>query len=228
MARRIRTEESGKLAAVATFGQTGGHVDPPRKATIEDLLPNRWANDLALGGGWIVSFDIHAIDAAIWVIGKRPAAATGHSRICRSNPHLDSPDVFTIVYEYADGLVHSHWGQALPNAAESALVCKVYSETANACLSYGGAPASFHRRHHKPFTAEVKDLYRAGARRNIAAFYQLVTGGQFENPTVPRAVDGCLTAILGREAAARHGRLTMEELLKENKRMELNLSGLRV
>ena len=26
----------------------------------------------------------------------------------------------------------------------------------------------------------------------------------------------------GREAAARHGRLTMEEFLKENKRMELN------
>ena len=62
--------------------------------------------------------------------------------------------------------------------------------------------------------------------RNIASFYQAVTGGQFENPTVERAVDGCLTCILGREAAARHGRLTMEELLKENKRREIDLSGL--
>ena len=91
VARRILAEERGKLAAVETIGQTGGHIDPPRKATIEDLLPNRWANYLALGGGWIVSFDIHAIDAAMWVIGKRPVAAMGGSRICRSNPHGTAP-----------------------------------------------------------------------------------------------------------------------------------------
>jgi hypothetical protein len=40
-------------------------------------------------------------------------------------------------------------------------------------------------------------------------------------------VDGCLTTILGREAAARHGRMTMDELLKENKRLEVDLSGLK-
>ena len=227
VARRLRVEENGKLAAVATVGQTGGHVDPPRLATIENLLPNRWANYLALGGGWIVSFDIHAIDAAMWAIGKRPLAATGGSHICRSNPHGDSPDASTIVFEYPGGLIHSHWGQALPNAADSDLSCKVYSETAHACLTYGGR-AWFHRRHHKPFSAEVKDLYAAGAKRNIAAFYQAVTEGHFENPTVPRATDGCLTAILGREAAARHSRLTMDEILRENTPIELDLRGLKV
>ena len=71
------------------------------------------------------------------------------------------------------------------------------------------------------------DLYPAGAKRNIATFYENVTAGRFENPTVRRAVDGCLTCILGREAAARHGRLTMDELLKENKRVEVDLSGLK-
>ena len=151
----------------------------------------------------------------------------GRSRICRSNPHGDSPDVTSVVFEYLGGLVHDHWGQALPNAADSALACKVYSETANACLTYGGQ-AWFHRRHHKAFNAEVKDLYAAGATRNIAAFYQTVTGGQFDNPTVQRAVDGCLTAILGREAAARQGRLTMEDLLEGKRRIELDLSGLKV
>jgi predicted dehydrogenase len=229
VARRIRVEEGGKLAAVSTVGQTGGHVDPPRKATIEDLLPNRWANYLCLGGGWIVSFDIHAIDAAMWVIGERPVAAMGDSRICRSNPHGDSPDATAVTFEYAGGLIHNHWGQALPNAAASALSCKIYSETAHACLTYGGPePATFERRHHKPFRAEVKELYRAGAKRNIAAFYRAVTELHTENSTVERAVDGCLTAILGREAAARHSRLSMRELLAENKAIELDLSGLKV
>jgi len=40
-------------------------------------------------------------------------------------------------------------------------------------------------------------------------------------------VDGCLTCILGREAAARRARLTMEELLKENMKLAVDLTGLK-
>lgn len=42
-----------------------------------------------------------------------------------------------------------------------------------------------------------------------------------------RAVDSALACILGREAASRRVRLTMEELLKENKRLEVDLTGLK-
>ena len=87
---------------------------------------------------------------------------------------------------------------------------------------------SFQIRGEKPLGGPVTDLYDAGAKRNIAAFYQAIIAGNFENATAARAVDGTLTAILGREAAARHGRLTMEELLKENKRIEADLTGLKV
>ena len=80
----------------------------------------------------------------------------------------------------------------------------------------------------KPCAGKVDSLYSAGAVRNIATFYQNITEGKFDNETVPRAVDGCLTCILGREAAARHGKLTMEELLKENRRLEVDLKGLKI
>jgi hypothetical protein len=40
-------------------------------------------------------------------------------------------------------------------------------------------------------------------------------------------VDGCLTCILGREAGLRNGRLTMEELLKEDKHYAIDLTGLK-
>ena len=73
----------------------------------------------------------------------------------------------------------------------------------------------------------ISGLYYAGARRNIATFYDTICAGRFDNPTVRRAVDGCLTCILGRDAAMRNGRLTMQELLKENKRLELDLTGLK-
>ena len=86
-----------------------------------------------------------------------------------------------------------------------------------------GVRPFFSRAAQKAFTANVADLYQAGAIRNIASFYVDVTAGRFENPTVRRAVDGCLTCILGREAGFRHGRLTMEELLKENRRRRAGL-----
>ena len=47
------------------------------------------------------------------------------------------------------------------------------------------------------------------------------------NETVRRAVDGALTCILGREAAERGARLTMEQVLKENRRLEVDLTGLK-
>jgi predicted dehydrogenase len=227
VAERVRKGELGKIVRIHTEGVCGGHDDPPKTATVESrVCSNVWDNDVAIGGGYIAVFDIHALDAAIWLLGRRPVAAVGSSRICRNDPHGDSHDVSSILYEYADGLIHEHSGQAMPNGVDGELSCKVSGQTGHAVLAYW-RKAHFHRRGEEALTAEVVDLYPTGAKRNIAAFYQDVTGERFENPTVSRAVDGCLTCILGREAALRHCRLTMEELLKENRQVELDLSGMR-
>lgn len=226
-AELIRKQGIDKLARVSTIGIAGGHADPPKTATIESRLrDNVWDNDVAISGGWITVFDIHAIDAAIWVLGKRPIAATGASRICRSNPHGDSHDVTSVVYEYADGLIHEHSGQALPNGRNGELAATFVGETWYGVIDYW-RKARFQPRGQKPFATPVVDLYPNGMKRNIAMFYDAVTTNQFDNPTVRRAVDGCLTCILGREAALRRERLTMDQILKENKRLELDLSGLK-
>ena len=91
VADRIRSGMIGKLAKIATVGINGGRPDPPKSATIENLLQNgTWNYTIALGGGFSVSYDIHAIDAARWLLGRRPVAAMGASRICRAQPHGDS------------------------------------------------------------------------------------------------------------------------------------------
>jgi predicted dehydrogenase len=227
VAEMIHKEGFAKLARVVTVGVTGGHPDQPKTATVESRLKdNTWDNDIAISGGWINVFDIHALDMAIWVLGRRPVAAMGASRIARSNPHGDSHDICSVIYDYADGLFHEHSGLALPNAVTGELSCTLEGETWHAVLNYW-RKSRFNRRGDKPFSAEVVDLYPAGMRRNVAAFYEAVTAERFDNPTVRRAVDGCLTCILGREAAARHARMTMDELLKENKRIELDLTGLK-
>jgi predicted dehydrogenase len=227
VAKRIREGGVGPLAQVVTTGICGGFSDPPKTATLESRLQHLvWVNDVALGCDYIGNYDIHAIDAAVWVLGQRPVAAMGASRICRANPHGDGRDVCSVVYDYADGLVHNHFGQGLGNNTDGELSVRLYGRTANALLSYWGKAFVRGGPQHYP-GGPVENLYEAGAVRNIAAFHQNVTQGQFENETVRRAVDGVLTCILGREAAARRTRLTMDELLKENKRLEVDLKGLK-
>ncbi len=230
VAERIRKGEMGRLARIATTTISGGyHLDPPKTATIESRLKdNVWNNDIALGGSIIAYFDIHMIDAAIWALGRHPVAAMGEARTRRPDPHGDDFDVYSVIFDYADGLLHAHNGQCLATGASgSALTTAFYAQFAHATVTYEGE-ARFQIRGQRPFTAQVSNLYPTGAKRNIAAFHESVCAGRFENPTVRRAVDGCLTCILGREAALRNGRLTMEELLKENKRRELDLTGLKV
>jgi len=232
VAQRVRDGGLGKLAQIQTVGICGGFGDPPKTANLESRLQNlTWCNDIALGSDYIGSFDIHAIDAALWVAGQRPVAAAGASRVCRENPHGDAHDVCSVIYHYADGLVHNHFGQALANNnnndGEDGLIARFHGQLANAQINYIGK--SFVRGGPKHYSGgPVENLYEAGAVRNIAAFYNNVTVGQFENQSVPRAVDGVLTCVLGREAAARKTFLTMDELLKENRKMEVDLTGLKV
>ncbi|MBE2213469.1 MAG: Gfo/Idh/MocA family oxidoreductase [Opitutaceae bacterium] len=227
VARRIRQGGLGRIARVVTTGHCSPQLDPPKTQNLESRLRDLiWVNDVAMGCDYIGNFDIHAIDAALWVLGQSPIAATGGSRICRPDPHGDSRDVCAVIYEYADGLIHQHAGQALKNNSTNELSAAVHGTEANAFLTYWGK--SFVRGGSSHFGGgAVENLYSAGAERNIARFHREITTGVFENDTCRRAVDGVLTCILGYEAAARCTRLTLDALLKENKRMEVDLQGLK-
>jgi len=71
----------------------------------------------------------------------------------------------------------------------------------------------------------VGDLYTSGVVVNINEFHEAVVKGECSNPTVVPSVRSNLTAVLGREAAYRRTELTLEALLKEGKKLEVDLSG---
>ncbi|MFW6172034.1 MAG: hypothetical protein ACODAD_16220, partial [Planctomycetota bacterium] len=73
----------------------------------------------------------------------------------------------------------------------------------------------------------VENLYAAGAIRNIATFHKNVTESDATNDTVPMAISSCLATIMGREACLRKGRMTMDELLKLNQPLKIDLDGLK-
>lgn len=227
IASRIKNGALGKIARVVTTGQTGLQQDPPKTATIESRLQHLiWVNDVALSCDYLGNFDIHAIDVALWILGQRPVVASGASHIMRPNPHGDARDVVALVYEYADGLIHHHAGEALDNNAPLELSAEIHGTEAHAVVNYWGK--SYLRGGPQHYGGgPIDNLYEAGARRNIARFYDEVTSGNLTNDTCQRAVDGVLTCVLGYEAAARRERLTMATILRENKRLEVDLRGLK-
>ncbi len=74
---------------------------------------------------------------------------------------------------------------------------------------------------------EVINLYPRGAERNIDTFYKCALNGIYENPTVEPSVNATLTTMLGREAAKRNTKLTWDEVIRENKKLEVDLTGLK-
>jgi predicted dehydrogenase len=224
--KRLQDGGVGKISQLATTGLCQGFSDPPKTANLESRLQKLiWVNDIALGCDYIGNFDIHAVDAALWVMGQRPVAAAGSSQIARPNAHGDGHGVCSVIYDYADGTVHNHFGLGLPDIKDGTLDCHVYGTTANAVISYWGK--AFLLGGPQEYSGQVENLYHDGIVRNIATFYKNVTNARSENPTVRRAVDSALTCILGREAASRRIRLTMDDLIKENKRLEVDLTGLK-
>jgi hypothetical protein len=74
---------------------------------------------------------------------------------------------------------------------------------------------------------EVKNLYVDGISRNLDTFHKNIVEGIYDNPTVESSVNSTLATILGREAGRRNTSLTMNEVIKENKKIETNLKGLK-
>ena len=227
IAKQIGAGQIGKPAIITSRYFGGGWPDPPRTATEESRFQRLiWCNDIALGGSHHVNACIHAIDGVLWVLGRRPVSAVGFSQIARDNPHSDSHDVLAVSYAFADGVVWDHCGRHLNNLYPFECGALIHGTTGFAQVAYGG-----HARLQGPenvYSGEVVNLYEAGAVRNIAEFHRCIAEGQFENLTVPRAVDGVLTTVLSREATMRRTRLTMEELIKENRRLEVNLRGMKL
>jgi predicted dehydrogenase len=225
---RILAGDLGKLVYVCSYGVANRWPEAEAKTPREEYLRHsKWIYHTALAANSCVSFDIHSIDTAMWVIGRRPAVATGFSARSRAGAFLDGCDVVQTVLHFDDGLIWTHQHQSLTNQCtltnEGGLVTKVHGTDASATLTYWGK--AMVRGGPKSFARTVENLYPAGIKRNVAQFYADLTGGNFTNPTVARSVESNLAAILIREAAVRGTRLTMDELLKENKKLEFDTTG---
>lgn len=225
--KRVQAGAIGKIAMLGSEYNDESFPDPPKTATIESRLQNLiWVNDEELGGSYLVNAGIHAVDVALWIAGDKPVSAMGCSRIARQNPHGDSHDVFSVTYEFANGLILNHRGEHLKNRFE--FRCDCLAQGQNGYIETGYTSRVRILGNKTGYRGgDVVNLYPRGAERNIDTFHKSIINGIYDNPTLEPSVNSTLATILGREAAKRKTKLTMDEVIRENKGFEVDLAGLK-
>ena len=225
--KRVQDGVIGKIGMLSSEYNDESFSDPPKTANIESRLQHLiWVNDNELGGSYLVNAGIHAIDVALWIADQKPISAMGSSRITRRQPHGDSHDVYSVTYEFADGLILNHRGEHLKNRFEFRCDCFAQGRDGYFETGYTGRVRILGNRGGYR-GGEVVNLYPSGAERNIDTFHKCVSNGIYENSTVEPSVNSTLSAILGREAAERNTKLTWDDLIRENKRLEVDFTGLK-
>ena len=218
----------GKIGMLCSQYIDESFSDPPQTKTIESRLRHLiWTNDVAIGGGMHVNADIHAVDVGLWMAGgQTPISASGAGAVCKSGANGDTNLVYSLTFQFKDGLFLNHRGEHLRNSTRFAADCMAHCENGYINTQYGGDVKMFGRG-VKFNGGKVVSLYPQGAIRNIATFHDCITKGDCSNPTVKPSVDATLATILGREAALKRGTVTWDEIIKANKKAPVDLTGLK-
>jgi len=225
--QRVREGAIGRIGLLSSEYNDESFRDPPKTATVESRLQELiWVNDDDLGGSYLVNAGIHAIDVALWIAGQMPTSAMGASQIVRADPHGDSHDVFSLTYEFPNGMILNHRGEHLKNRCEFRSDCLAQGQDGWLQTGYTSQVRILGNRSGWR-GGDVVNLYPSGAERNIDTFHKCITQGSYDNPTLEPSVNATLTTILGREAARRRTKLTLDEVVKENRRLEPDLTGLK-
>ena len=225
--RRVHDGALGKVDVIWSIYTDNGFRDPAPTKTIETRLRHLiWTNDVAIGGGMFVNAGIHAADVALWVAGKLPVSAMGCSRRTRPNPHGDTQDAYSLTYQLPDGPIWSHRGEHVPNVHGFVCGCQAFGAGGHFQGNYVGT--TYLRGGKKPYRGgDVQGLYESGIGVNLDTFHKSITEGVYHNPTVEPSVNANLACILGRDAGLRNGLLTWGEMIEANRRIEVDLTGLK-
>ena len=227
-AKRIHGGMIGGIGMICSIYTDESFADPPKTQNAESRLRGLiWVNDIDLGGSYLVNAGIHAIDAGLWLAKAPPIGAMGASRIVRADPNGDSRDAYSVTFTFADGLIMNHRGEHIRNTHGFLCNTTVYGQQGCAEVSY--TEKAWLRGNKGGYKGgQVENLYANGISRNLEKFEKNIRSAVYENETAQSGANSTLATILGREAAIKRAHITMKLLIAENRRIEPDLSGLKM
>jgi myo-inositol 2-dehydrogenase/D-chiro-inositol 1-dehydrogenase len=226
---RVRRGVMGELTygeCIYEYGTLTAQV--AEEKTVEDRLRN-WVQYKDLSGDICVEQNIHSLDIAAWAWGP-PLRATGTgSRRVKTGPG-DTSDHYNVLFEYAGGgsvafmsRQYNAWGAPIGVIKNRYFGTKGALET-----DFGGLVNLRAEKAGDVFRGKTDGLYKEGSVQQVRVFRESINGGKFENPTVPNAVETNLLCLFARFAAEQKRTVTWEELLKDTRRAQPDLAGLKV
>ena len=220
----------GDIRFVRAFYNDEGREDRQVQSSVSELFQGlRWAMSRELGGDRIVSAGIHAIDTALMIIGARPEKACGVVQQSRKNPVNTATDTASLTYTFPNGVVMNYSGDQFRNYHSEIDMfsgVKAYADNAHLQTFYGTGITQMRNADWRYEGGENTGLYQWGARYNVDLFHKSVTEENCANTTVPGAVDANLTCLLGAEAGRAQTEMTWEELLADERKAEIDMTGL--
>ncbi len=220
--RRVHAGEIGKLIMGDAHypWRGGGRGTPPN--TAEGRLRN-WYYVLELGGDFIVEQSIHSLDFATWIINADPVRAYG-SGGHKVRPANSIFDHFAVMYWFPDNVPLAFTCiQAIPEVKDE-ITARWFGSDGTI---WGDYFSEVWVRGKDAMRERVDNLYTTGAQVNIQEFHKFITTGNYENPTVAPSVRSNLCAVMGREAGYRGGEVVWKDMLREAKKLEPDLKGIK-
>ncbi|MCF7669213.1 MAG: Gfo/Idh/MocA family oxidoreductase [Verrucomicrobia bacterium] len=228
--KRVKEGMIGKMAiGEATYqcGPTWAHMNEILKKNPNDpeLKLRAWGMDRVLSGDVITEQNIHAIDVASWFVGEQPLKAYGTGGEIRGFAG-SCWDHFAVIFFYPNDITISFNSKQYGFGYDD-ILCRMYGTKGTVDTHYFGT-VTIRSRDESYNGGRLNNLYTNGVVNNIATFHDDIKNGNYSNPTVKPSVRSNLTTILGRTAAYKNSEVTWDEMIKANRKLEYDMSGLKV
>ncbi|MGD0697164.1 MAG: Gfo/Idh/MocA family oxidoreductase [Terriglobia bacterium] len=227
----VKRAQSGDIGRLIC-GEAAYFAGSPWVKPIEYLRANpqdperrlrAWGVDRVFSGDVITEQNIHSIDVATWILDHHPLSAVGTGGL-NSRTEGTCWDHFSVIYRFPDNVLVSFCSKQFGSGYDD-ILCRVYGTDGDVETHYQG---EVNIKGKSPYEGgKCPTLYRDGAVRNIATFYENVVKGDFSNPTVAPSVRSNLTTILGRTAAYKNSEVTWDEMMSAGEKWELKTEGLK-
>lgn len=222
---------SGKMGDI-TFGESyfhGGRLGNKAEPSTREARLRNWVFDIALSGDIIVEQNIHTLDVMSWVMNTTPLHVTGTCGRKVRTDIGDCKDYYALVYEYPNqvGITFSSKQFKGYDTSPNGIYNRMFGTKGVLEARYSGLVRIKGDRDCYYRGGEASNLYLNGPTKNIAAFHKNITEGNYKNDTVAESVRSNLVSILGRTAAYQGRRVTWNELIRSNEKLDGKLDGLK-
>jgi predicted dehydrogenase len=227
----VRRVQAGDIGRIIN-GEATYIASSPWLRHLEDLKPNpddperrlrAWGVSRALSGDIITEQNIHSIDVMTWILDQHPLRALGTGGL-KSRNLGDCWDHFSVIFWFSEDVIVTFSSKQYGTGWDD-ILCRMYGTAGTVDTHYAGEVSI---KGATPYAGgRDSTMYAAGAIRNIATFYNDITAGRFDHPTVPPAVRSNLTTILGRMAAYKLAAVSWDEMVRSEERFDPGLTGLK-